>query len=41
MEKSVEKKLELSIVMPCLNEEATVGLSVDDAIKFMEKNSIC
>ena len=41
MEKSVEKKLELSIVMPCLNEEATVGLSVEDAIKFMEKNSIC
>lgn len=34
------KALDISVVMPCLNEETTVGLSVIDAMKFMEKNSI-
>lgn len=40
MEENAGRELELSVVMPCLNEEATVGLSVDDAIRFMENNSI-
>ncbi len=40
MEKTEKKELELTIVMPCLNEEATVGYSVDDAIKFMKDNDI-
>lgn len=41
MEKQEERELDLSIVMPCLNEESTVGYSVDDAIRFMRENSIC
>lgn len=37
----VEKEsLELSVIMPCLNEKNTVGHCVDDALKFMKKNSI-
>lgn len=40
MEKAREEKLDLSVVMPCLNEEATVQQSVRDAMKFMENNSI-
>lgn len=40
MEKTSEKELELSIVMPCLNEEPTVGLSVDYALEFIHKNDI-
>ena len=40
MERTREEKLDLSVVMPCLDEETTVGLSVNDAMKFMEKYSI-
>ena len=29
--------LELSIVMPCRNEEATIGICVDEAVAFLEK----
>lgn len=34
------QKFELSVIMPCLNEENTVGYCVDEAIQFMEKNHI-
>lgn len=40
MEKTEKKELDLSIVMPCLNEENTVAYSIDDAIKFMKDNFI-
>jgi len=40
VERTREEKLDLSVVMPCLDEETTVGLSVNDAMKFMEKYSI-
>ncbi len=40
MEKQEERELDLSIVMPCLNEESTVGYSVDEAIRFMEENAV-
>ena len=40
MEKVRDSQLDLSVVMPCLNEEATVGICVDDAIRFMQKNGI-
>lgn len=32
--------LELSIVLPCLNEELTVGTCVAKAVKFLKKNKI-
>ena len=35
-----EKKPELTILMPCLNEESTVGLCVDKAADFLKKNHI-
>ena len=31
---------DVSIVMPCLNEEATVGLCVDDALAFLQRNNL-
>ncbi len=37
---SSQTDLELSIVMPCLDEEKTVGHSIDEAKKFIEKNDI-
>lgn len=40
VEDGVRDEIELSIIMPCLNEENTVGISVDDALKFIKKNSI-
>ena len=40
MEETRRKELDLSIVMPCLNEEATVGYCVLDAIRFMDNNSL-
>ncbi len=39
-EKAEKRELNISIVMPCLNEETTVGKSVDDAMKFMANNSL-
>ncbi|MCR4605722.1 MAG: glycosyltransferase family 2 protein [Eubacterium sp.] len=35
-----KNSLELSIVMPCLNEEKTVGHCIDEAKKFIEKKEI-
>ena len=32
--------IELSIVMPCLNEEQTIGTCIEKAISFLEKNNI-
>jgi glycosyltransferase involved in cell wall biosynthesis len=32
--------IELSIVLPCLNEERTVGTCVDKAIRFLERNHV-
>ncbi len=37
---ALEKRLEVSIVLPCLNEEATVGICVTKAIKFLRTNEI-
>jgi len=35
-----QSKLELSIVLPCLNEERTVGICVAKAVKFLRTNKI-
>jgi glycosyltransferase involved in cell wall biosynthesis len=35
-----ELAIELSIVMPCLNEAETVGQCIDDASRFMRENGI-
>lgn len=40
MNTSSNKTLELSIVMPCLNEQETVGKCVTKALKFLETNNI-
>ena len=32
--------LDLSIVMPCLNEEATVGVCIEEARRFMKRNAL-
>ena len=37
---ALEKRLEVSIVLPCLNEETTVGICVTKAIKFLRTNEI-
>lgn len=37
MEETEGRELDLTIVMPCLNEEAAVGYCVDDALEFMKK----
>ena len=34
------KELDISIVMPCLNEEATVGQCVDEAFSFIRKYNL-
>lgn len=34
------KKLSLTILMPCLNEEKTIGICIKKAKKFLEDNSI-
>lgn len=33
-------ELDISIVMPCLNEEATVGACIDEAFRFIRKNKL-
>ena len=33
-------QLELSIVMPCLNEAETVGVCVEKALRFLEKGAV-
>lgn len=40
MQMSEKEKPDLSIVMPCLNEENTVGICVEKAGQFMEKYNI-
>lgn len=40
MEMLEKESLELSVVMPCLNEEQTVGISIAEAMAFMERNRI-
>lgn len=40
MEMLEKESLELSVVMPCLNEENAVGYCVDEAMEFMTKNRI-
>lgn len=35
-----KERLDLSIVMPCLNEAATVGICVKEALDFLEENQI-
>jgi glycosyltransferase involved in cell wall biosynthesis len=36
----MKQDIELSIVLPCLNEELTVGLCVAKAVNFLKKNKI-
>lgn len=40
MAESECKEPELSVIMPCLNEENTVGLCVDEALAFMKDRGI-
>ena len=40
MELLKRESLELSIVMPCLNEAATVGICIREAETFLEKNRL-
>lgn len=40
MQNKSEKTIELSIVMPCLNEERTLGTCIDKAKSCFEKNQI-
>ncbi len=36
----MKQDIELSIVLPCLNEELTVGICVAKAVNFLKKNKI-
>ena len=38
--KENEEKIELTILMPCLNEEETIGICIEKAQKYIEKNGI-
>ena len=38
--KSENEQIELSIVLPCLNEERTVGICVAKATRFLKDNNI-
>ena len=40
MKMQEKESLELSVVMPCRNEEATIGFCVDEARAFMDKYEI-
>ena len=40
MKKDLEKKLELTILIPCLNEEKTIGICVEKALRFIEDNYV-
>ncbi len=39
--KEVKDGIEISIVLPCLNEELTVGTCVTKALAFLKTNSLC
>ena len=36
----MDEKLDLSIIMPCLNEENTVGICIDEARAYIKKSGI-
>ena len=36
----MQKQLELTILMPCLNEEETIGLCVSKALQFLRDNGV-
>lgn len=36
----MSENIELTILMPCLNEENTIGKSIDEAFKFINENKI-
>lgn len=36
-----KESLDLSVIMPCRNEENTVAICVDEAMDFMEKQNLC
>lgn len=40
MAENERKDLTLSVIMPCLNEENTVGLCVDESLAFMKDRGI-
>ncbi len=40
MQMAEKVSLELSVIMPCRNEEATIGYCVDEARQFMENHQI-
>ena len=40
-EKNGHKKITLTILMPCRNEETTVGICIAMARRYLEKNDIC
>ena len=40
MQMAEKQELELSVIMPCLNEESTVGYCVDEARQFMDNHHI-
>ena len=35
-----EDELQLTVLMPCLNEEASVGSCIDEAFRFMKDHNI-
>ncbi|MCR5272451.1 MAG: glycosyltransferase family 2 protein [Lachnospiraceae bacterium] len=36
----MEKNVDISIIMPCLNEEAAVGYCVDEALEFIKSTNV-
>lgn len=40
MQMILKESLDLSIIMPCLNEESTVSFCIDEAKEFIKKNHI-
>lgn len=40
MQMREKENLELSVIMPCYNEENTVGICVEEALAFLGKNNI-
>ena len=39
-EKQADNLIDVSVVMPCLNEESTVGLCVDEALEFLHRRNL-
>ena len=35
-----KEKMELTILIPCLNEEKTIGICIEKAMQFLNTNSI-